>query len=628
MHNSELEIYWKALDEVAYVLITDDKGSITYVNDKYCKLTNCTRKELTGQEICIFKSGYYTGEFIENLYKEIEKGNISKNVFKYKTEDGSVLWLDTTILPLSDENKRPERFFTVMFDITNPINNIELKEEYRTELSHEIRTPLHGLLSMVDLLSETGLNHEQNDYISYIKETSTHLEHLINDLLLAIKIDSDEFQFESVPLNINHLVVSLVELSNLQKSIKDIHYLFRIDQNIPPALLGDPIYLRQILVNLLDNALKGTEKGTVMIQVKPVEVTSDKQTVEFQVSATGSSISIDKQKEIHERLTSAHEKSTRLFGESGMSMIIVKKLIVLQKGTFSYEIIDGTGYVFTFRIPYKKDTKINEFTQPLTVSTGQQLTKYKILIAEDDKINQLIYKKQMLKFNFDYKLAEDGFKTLELLQQESFDLILLDMQMPGMNGDEVLQKIRNELPEPTRHIPVICVSATIQPEIINTLMETGADAYLTKPYKENELIEIIEKTLSNVSLVKEANQPNQSTAVNLDPLNQFAHGDVDFILEILEYFRSNTPIELESMQQNFKTNNAELSGQLHKYRSQVSLLGLDKLTRLTLTLETALNETNSFEPFQNDFKNLLVLSQEAIVDVARLIIKFKTEHTL
>ena len=628
MHNSELEIYRKALDEVAYVLITDDKGSITYVNDKYCKLTNCTRKELTGQEICIFKSGYYTGEFIENLYKEIEKGNISKNVFKYKTKDGSVLWLDTTILPLSDENKRPERFFTVMFDITNPINNIELKEEYRTELSHEIRTPLHGLLSMVDLLSETGLNHEQNDYISYIKETSTHLEHLINDLLLAIKIDSDEFQFESVPLNINHLVVSLVELSNLQKSIKDIHYLFRIDQNIPPALLGDPIYLRQILVNLLDNALKGTEKGTVMIQVKPVEVTSDKQTVEFQVSATDSSISIDKQKEIHERLTFAHEKSTRLFGESGMSMIIVKKLIVLQKGTFSYEIIDGTGYVFTFRIPYKKDTKINEFTQPPTVSTGQQLTKYKILIAEDDKINQLIYKKQMLKFNFDYKLAEDGFKTLELLQQESFDLILLDMQMPGMNGDEVLQKIRNELPEPTRHIPVICVSATIQPEIINTLMETGADAYLTKPYKENELIEIIEKTLSNVSLVKEANQPNQSTAVNLDPLNQFAHGDVDFILEILEYFRSNTPIELESMQQNFKTNNAELSGQLHKYRSQVSLLGLDKLTRLTLTLETALNETNSFEPFQNDFKNLLVLSQEAIVDVARLIIKFKTEHTL
>jgi len=628
MHNSELEIYRKALDEVAYVLITDDKGSITYVNDKYCKLTNCTREELTGQEICIFKSGYYTGEFIENLYKEIEKGNISKNVFKYKTKDGSVLWLDTTILPLSDENKRPERFFTVMFDITNPINNIELKEEYRTELSHEIRTPLHGLLSMVDLLSETGLNHEQNDYISYIKETSTHLEHLINDLLLAIKIDSDEFQFESVPLNINHLVVSLVELSNLQKSIKDIHYLFRIDQNIPPALLGDPIYLRQILVNLLDNALKGTEKGTVMIQVKPVEVTSDKQTVEFQVSATDSSISIDKQKEIHERLTFAHEKSTRLFGESGMSMIIVKKLIVLQKGTFSYEIIDGTGYVFTFRIPYKKDTKINEFTQPPTVSTGQQLTKYKILIAEDDKINQLIYKKQMLKFNFDYKLAEDGFKTLELLQQESFDLILLDMQMPGMNGDEVLQKIRNELPEPTRHIPVICVSATIQPEIINTLMETGADAYLTKPYKENELIEIIEKTLSNVSLVKEANQPNQSTAVNLDPLNQFAHGDVDFILEILEYFRSNTPIELESMQQNFKTNNAELSGQLHKYRSQVSLLGLDKLTRLTLTLETALNETNSFEPFQNDFKNLLVLSQEAIVDVARLIIKFKTEHTL
>jgi CheY-like chemotaxis protein/HPt (histidine-containing phosphotransfer) domain-containing protein len=234
----------------------------------------------------------------------------------------------------------------------------------------------------------------------------------------------------------------------------------------------------------------------------------------------------------------------------------------------------------------------------------------------------------MLKLNFEYKLAEDGFKTLELLQQESFDLILLDMQMPGMNGDEVLQKIRNELPEPTRHIPVICVSATVHPVIINSLIEAGADAYLTKPYKENELIEIIEKTLSNSRLIKETNQPDQAMVINLDPLNQFAQGDVNFIIEILEYFRSNTPDILESMQQNFRTNNTELCRQLHKYRSQVSLLGLDNLTRLTLTLETALNETNSFEPYRSDFNKLLVLSQEAIVDVSRLITKLKTNLTL
>lgn len=234
----------------------------------------------------------------------------------------------------------------------------------------------------------------------------------------------------------------------------------------------------------------------------------------------------------------------------------------------------------------------------------------------------------MLKLNFTFKLADDGYKTLDLLQQESFDLVLLDMQMPGMNGDEVLQKIRNEFPEPVRHIPVVCVSATVHPKIINSLIEAGADAYLTKPYKENELAEIIEKTVSNVRSAKETNQSGQASVVNLEPLNQFANDDVDFMIEILEYFKDTTPNVLENMQQNFRENSAELSRQLHKYRSQVSLLGLDKLTELTLTLETALNETTDFEPYRSDFKKLLALSQEAIVDVARLIMKLKTDRKL
>jgi PAS domain S-box-containing protein len=628
MQKSELEIYKRAMDEVAHILITDDKGNITYVNDKYCRLTKYSPEELVGQDNRIFKSGYHNREFYENMYLELNKGNIFKTVFKNKAKDGSILWLDTTIIPVFDKNNLPDQFITVLFDITDRIQRTELREEYISELSHEIRTPLHGLLSVVDLLSGTNLDQEQAGYLIHIKETSTQLGHLMNDLLVAIKIDTGKLQFEFRTLDIHQLAKSLTESFSSRETTKDIHYIHHIDQNIQHTLLGDPTRLRQILFNLLDNALKFTEKGIISLQAKAVEETPENQTIEFQVIDTGISITNERQKRIYEKLTVSDKTGIGLYGESGMSLRVVKNLIELQHGSFSFEMTEGTGSVFTFRIPYKKAAKNNESTDMVTASPEQQVSKYNILIAEDDKINQLIYKKQMLRFNYTCKIAEDGFEALDLLQRESFDLLLLDMQMPGMNGDEVLQKIRNELSEPVKNIPVICISATVYPKVVNALMEAGADAFLTKPYKESELAEIITKTLSNVRPTKKDNRSNETAFINLEPLNQFANGDNDFIIEILEYFKSTTPGTLESMQQNFTTNNVQLCGQLHKYRSQVALLGLTELTELTLTLETALNETNDYQLFQHNFETLLAQSHAVILEAERLITKLKTGRTL
>jgi PAS domain S-box-containing protein len=628
MHKIELEKYKRALDEVAYISTTDGKGRITYINDKYCKLTKYTREELIGQDNRIFKSGYHTREFYDNMYKELYSGNIFKIRFKNKAKDGSLFWLDATIIPFLNEEGIPYEFLSVQFDITDEINEVGLKEEFLADISHEIRTPLHGLLSMVDLLTGTNLNEEQKDYVTHIKETSNHLGHLVNDLLDVFKIDSGKLQFETIPFNIEQLVKSLVEIFNLNETTKKISFIYNLDKNIQSTLQGDPNRLRQILYNLLDNALKFTKEGTISIELRLASETTDNQYVEFKVIDTGVGIPIEKQKGIFDKFVQSGRTDPRFQNDTGLGMSIVKNLIGLQNGKLDFVSTVGKGTIFTFTIPYSRvtDNAENQSENPVSLS---ETKKYKILIAEDDKINQLIYKKQLAKFNHDFTVAEDGFEALEFLQKESFDLLLLDMQMPGMNGDEVLRKIRFTLPEPIRHIPVICVSATVHPKIIQSLIDAGADGYLTKPYKENELAEIIIKTLKNRNTKSEENEQSRpNSLINLELLNQFAEGDIDFIIELLEYFKTTTPDVLESMQQNFRLNNIELSRQLHKYRSQVSLLGLNVLTLLSLTLETALLETADFEPYRKDFEDLIAQSQEVLVEVVLLITKLKSNSKL
>jgi len=634
MQENELEIYIRAMDQVAHILLTDGQGTITYVNDKYCSLSRYSRDELVGQNNRIFKSDYHSPEFFKNMYIELNKGNIFKAKFKNIAKDGSFFWMDATIIPFLDQDNVPYQFLAIRFDITDKINEVAFKEEFLADISHEIRTPLHGLLSMVDILSETPLNKAQKECINHIKETSDHLGHLVNDLLDIFKIDSGKLQFELIPINIRQLVISMVEILSLNEKKFRIKFIHSIDENIQGTFLGDPTRLRQILFNLLGNALKFTEKGSITVDVQMIGEVDDYQFLEFKITDTGIGIPLDKQEAIFDKFIQSDVKDTRLYGGTGMGMNIVKNLIQLQDGCFSLKSVEGEGTTFQFTLPYKKLAQQPDQLPEIqsSISPDKHHTKLNILIAEDEKLNQLIYKKQMSKFNHNYRIAENGYEAIEILQQENFDLILLDMQMPGMNGDEVLTKIRGEMPEPLRSIPVICVSATVNTNTIEALQKAGANGYLTKPYKEIELADIIRKTISE-TIQDQASpridiQSNQTRYVNLETLDQFAGGDIDFIIEILEYFNATTPEVLESMQQNFASKSIELTRQLHKYRSQVSLLGLTELTEMTMQLETALIETEDFEHYSDDFEQILLQSKGIVTEINFLITELKTNNEI
>jgi len=627
MPDYELALYKKALNEVAHILVADADGTITYVNDKVCALMKYSREELIGQNNKIFKSGFHSPEFYENRYNEIIKGKIFKTNIQNKAKDGSLFWMDETIIPFLDSENNLYKYLTIRFDITEKINEVAIKEEFLANVSHDIRTPLHGLLSIVQLLKETSLNEQQLDYIASIQESSDHIEQLVNDLLDIFKIDSGKIKFESIPLDFTGIAQSLTTIFALKSQTKDIVYKYNVDENLSTTLLGDSSRLKQILFNLLENALKYTEIGRIVIEISLLDNMEEKQIVAFKINNTSKGSLKMKQDEAFVKLIQSDAKDSRLFGGISLGLSIVKKLILLQNGTLSLNCKTDEDTTFTFTMPYSKQL----FTSKInieSITTTKQPANYKILIADDDQINRMIFEKQMMKFKYNYTIVESGFEVIELLQKESFDLILLDMQMPGMNGDVVLQKIRTEFPEPVRYIPIISVSATIQVKTIQYIIDAGANAHLSKPYKEADLAEIIQKTLPNSSVMEKSEklkEEQNTTLVNLNTLKQFTDEDPSFMLELLEYFYSSTPELLDKMEVIYKSNRFELAMLLHKYRSQVSLLGIEELIELTKTMEVALIESIVDYDYDTSFDKIIKISRKVLVEVAIIIAKIKSE---
>lgn len=625
MQKSELDIFKNALNEVAHVFITDAEGYITYVNEKYCRLSRYSETELLGKNNRIFKSGYHSQEFYSNMYAQLNQGITFKTKFKNKAKDGSIYWVDATIIPFLDNDLVPYQFLTVQFDITDKIHEAELKEQFLGDVSHEIRTPLHGLLSFISFLSESNLSVEQVGYVNYIKDIANHLEHLIGDLLDFYKADAAKLKLEETPIDIKQVLDSLIEIFKVKERDRKVNFRSTIDENVSALLLGDSTRLRQTMFNLLDNILKHKNVGDVTIQVKLINETNESQTLQFDVLNSGAG----NLNQVTDGGTQVQTDKIGMQTDAGLGMTIVKRLIDLQRGTVLIENVDGREGNIRFSILFKKGFKAGNGNETFDPELKDKTSNcYKILIAEDDKINQLIFEKQMQRFNYSCKVADNGFDALRLLSEENFDLVLLDMQMPGMRGDEVLRKIRNESPANIKNIPVICVSATVHSKLIETIMEAGANGYLSKPYKEQELKDIIDSTIEGAQNLNEhTNLPDQLSKkvhISLDLLNQIADGEPQFVIELLEYFVATAPAELEKMKQNYLNQNLELAAQLHKFRSQVSLLGHDELTNLTLEIESVLNESGDFGGCEPDFDKLVLQTNDMIKEVTNLIIKLKT----
>jgi two-component system CheB/CheR fusion protein len=376
---------------------------------------------------------------------------------------------------------------------------VKAKQQFLSNMSHEIRTPMNAIIGFTNVLLKTALNDRQNDYINAIKTAGDALIVLINDILDLAKVDAGKMNFEHIPFNLMGSITAVLQL--FEPKIKEKNLLLEedYDPRIPPVLLGDPMRLRQILLNLIGNAVKFTNKGIINIHVQLLHEDAQKVTLEFTLTDTGIGIPEERLDHIFNDFEQAAQGTTSSYGGTGLGLAIVKKLVELQGGTISVKSKMGQGSTFGLILSFlKRDAsevsapENNEVPEQLPLLTTTEKQAIKILVAEDITLNQLLIKIMIEDFGFEIEIVNNGKIAIEKLQQNKYDIILMDLRMPQMNGFEATTYIRNTLNDP---IPIIALTADVTTVDVAKCIEVGMNDYISKPIDEKILYDKILKYL-------------------------------------------------------------------------------------------------------------------------------------
>jgi PAS domain S-box-containing protein len=587
------------------IFIVDYDGNIHYHNASVRVTLGYRAKSLTGKNFFdyIIPEGV---DDLKNKFQQIQKRAYTEKVeMQFLCADRSYKFLEFNAINLKHKDNLPG-FILDCRDITQRKLDAEelvrlqkTKEQFLANISHEIRTPINGIAGMASLLGQGPTAEERETYLNAIRHSAENLKVIINDILDLAAIESGKFRFEKIAFNLRDLLPSLISTFAYQAKEKKLALDYHIDDKLNRILLGDPVRLNQIIINLIGNAVKFTHAGSIKITCDVERVQKSLCWVRIEVTDTGVGIPSEKLNTIFESFSQADASVTRKYGGSGLGLTIVKQLVELQSGKITVRSDEHKGSTFIVLIPYTigKAYSITEEPQRISRIPDDVIIKQlNVLLVEDNDINRLYAKSILKNWHCHADIAENGLVAIEKVKNNHYDIILMDVQMPVMDGYEATKAIRLMAP-PMKDVPIVALTANATKKDVEKCLAAGMNDYLPKPFTPDDLQRKIFEDLkikpANIKIERTI-ETQKSTLFDFTYLRNVSGNNEEFIREMIQTFVQTIPPILTQMNDSAESQDWDkLSRLAHQIKPSLALMGMNELrTELIFIEENGKSHSN------------------------------------
>jgi PAS domain S-box-containing protein len=613
METTQESRYARSLIEASLdpLVTISTKGKITDMNHATENITGLTRDQLTDTDFLdyftepqkarevyqdVFAKGSVANSPLTLRHKDGKLTDVLFNGSVYKNEQGDILGVVIVARDVT-EQKRIEKEMVeakVFAELATVIaeeakdkaeqatriseDAVKAKQQFLSNMSHEIRTPMNAIIGFTKVVLKTDLSVKQKEYLTAIKTSGDALIVLINDILDLAKVDAGKMTFEQTPFKLASSLSAMIHLFEAKIQEKNLELIKNYDPHIPDVLVGDPVRLHQIIINLISNAVKFTTEGAITVTVRLLSEDEEKVNIEFAVSDTGIGIPAGKLDKIFENFQQATSGTSRLYGGTGLGLAIVKQLVEPQGGTIQVTSQVDVGSTFSFILNFQK-TKQEAETDSGFAELDAEVKNINVLVVEDIPLNQLLMKTLLDDFGFERDIASNGKIAIEKLKNQHYDIVLMDLQMPEMNGFEATDFIRNKM---NSKIPIIALTADVTTVDLAKCKAVGMNDYIAKPVDERILYSKIVGLVKGPARIKSQEPEEVSLMSNEKPkcidLAYLIHrtkSNPALMMEMISLYLEQTPTLISSMKRSLRDKDWDtLHSAAHKIIPSFSIMGI------------------------------------------------------